>query len=134
MLGRALLTWLVLLVVAFLNGTFRELVLVPRVGTQVGHVVSTLMLSAAIFAVAYAVIPWIAPGSVRSALWIGAAWLCLTLAFELGFGRLLGKPWSELMADYDLSAGRIWILVLVATALAPFLAANLRRVLPPDGP
>ena len=118
MIWRALLTWLALLVGAFLNGTFRELVLVPRIGPRAAHVVSCLTLSGIILAVAYALIPWIAPGGASQAVWIGGAWLCLTLAFELGFGRMRGKPWSELLADYDLSAGRLWVLVLVVTALA----------------
>ena len=35
------------------------------------------------------------------------------MLFELGFGHwVAGHPWSRLLADYDLLAGRIWVLVL----------------------
>jgi hypothetical protein len=45
------------------------------------------------------------------------------LWFEFGFGHyVLGTPWAELLADYDLSRGRIWVLVPIATAAAPALA------------
>jgi hypothetical protein len=32
---------------------------------------------------------------------------------------LFGKAWNELTQDYDVSRGRIWILVLLTTAVAP---------------
>jgi hypothetical protein len=33
---------------------------------------------------------------------------------------------SSLVADYDLTRGRIWILVLIVTLLAPVRTARLR--------
>lgn len=123
---RALVVWLGLLVVAVMNGAFREYVLVPRFGAQPGHVISTLMLCAGIVIVTYLTVPWIRPASARSATAIGLAWLILTLAFEFGFGRLRDRSWAELLVDYNVLHGRIWVLVLVATLLAPLLMARAR--------
>jgi hypothetical protein len=54
-------------------------------------------------------------------------WVALTLAFEFLAGHyLFHKPWAALLADYDLSRGRIWILVLVATLLMPLWLARER--------
>jgi len=131
---RALVIWFALLLVAVANGAFREALLIPRFGSQAGHVVSTLMLCAGILIVTYLAMPWIRPGSLRDAIAIGLAWLVLTLAFEFGFGRARGKPWAELLADYDVLRGRIWVLVLVTTAVAPYLAARARGFLPPHAP
>ena len=50
----------------------------------------------------------------------------LTLAFEVGAGRLSGKPWSVVLADYDLLRGRIWVLVPIVTFLAPLWVGRLR--------
>jgi hypothetical protein len=44
-----------------------------------------------------------------------------------GFGKL----WRELVADYDLSRGRIGIAVLVVTLFAPSGAARLRGIVGP---
>jgi hypothetical protein len=33
--------------------------------------------------------------------------------------NLLDRPSSVLLADYDLTAGQIWVLVPIATAVAP---------------
>jgi hypothetical protein len=50
-------------------------------------------------------------------------WLLLTLAFEFLAGHsLFGKPWDMLLADYDVVRGRIWVLVLMSTLLAPMWA------------
>jgi hypothetical protein len=118
--GRAVAIWTGLLVIAVANGALRDVLIVPRLGPQAGHVISTLVLSAVIVAVAFVSIRWIAPPDRAGALRVGGLWVVLTLAFELLAGHwLFGKSWSDLFADYDLAAGRVWILVLVATLLAP---------------
>ena len=123
---RALVIWFALLLVAVANGAFRETMLIPRFGSQTSHIASTLMLCAGILIVTYLAVPWIRPGSLRDTIAIGLAWLVLTLAFEFGFGRARGKPWAELLADYDVFKGRIWVVVLLTTAVAPYLTARAR--------
>lgn len=123
MLPRALTVWVALLVVAVMNGGFRVAFLEPSLGPYAGHVVSTLILSAAICLIAWLSINWIRPHGNRDALLIGSVWLGLTLAFEFLAGRyLFGNPWAALFADYNFLQGRIWILVLLATFLAPVVA------------
>lgn len=127
LLLRALLVWLVMLIVASLNGAFREALLVPRLGDPIGRAISTVMLSALVLLLAWFTIQWIAPPSTRDAWMIGALWVALTLTFEFVGGHyLFGKPWAELTADYDVLRGRIWIVVLITTAVAPRLASAMR--------
>jgi hypothetical protein len=48
--------------------------------------------------------------------------VALTVLFEFIFGRLVMKhPWSKLLADYNLLAGRLWLLVLLWLVIAPVL-------------
>lgn len=123
---RALVIWLALLVVAVLNGGFREGVLTPRMGETLAHGVSSVTLSAAILVVTWLAIPWIRPALPHDTIAIGLGWLALTLAFEFGLGRLRGRSWLELLVDYNVLRGRIWVLVLVSTALAPYVTARGR--------
>ena len=119
---RALTVWLLLLLLAVLNGALREEALVPWFGPKAAHLISTLLLSGLILGATALTIGWIAPGSSAGALGVGALWLLLTLAFEFLAGHFVfHKPWPELLADYDLTRGRIWILVLLVTFLAPWL-------------
>lgn len=127
---RAFLIWLALLVVAVLNGGLREGVLTPRMGQTVAHGISSIMLSAAILVVTWIAIPWIRPATPRDVITIGLGWLALTLAFEFGFGRLRGATWPELLVDYNVFRGRIWVLVLMSTAVAPYVTARARGLLP----
>lgn len=125
---RAAAVWAVLLVAAVANGALREALIVPRLGAQAGHVISTVILCAAIAIIALLSIRWIAPRTRRGALWIGGVWLLLTLGFEFVAGHhVFGKTWEELLADYDLLGGRVWIFVPVATLLAPAWALGRRR-------
>jgi hypothetical protein len=126
---RALTIWSALLVFAILNGGLREAVLAPRFGAPVGHVLSTLVLCLAIVALSYFTTPWIHPVTPRQASAVGLLWLTLTLAFEFGFGALRGRSWAELLADYNLARGRVWVFVLITTAVAPVWAARVHGFL-----
>ena len=56
----------------------------------------------------------------RGALAIGATWAGIAAGFELGVGHFVdGKPWSDLLAEYNLAARRTGGLVLVASAAMP---------------
>lgn len=127
MMTRAFVAWVLLLVLAVLNGILRQALVVPRVGQTAAHVISTLALSAAIVAATWLVIPWIAPVTPRDAWNVGSLWVILTVAFEfLGGHYLFGQPWNRLVEDYKIGEGRIWILVLIAAFLAPRLMAGSR--------
>jgi hypothetical protein len=128
MVFRILAVWGLLLVVAVANGAVREFLLVPRLGAQTGHVVSTVILCAAILAVALLTIRWIAPRGRRGALWVGGTWLALTLVFEFLAGHyVFGNSWEKLFADYNLLRGHVWILVLITTLFAPAWAYGWKR-------
>jgi len=127
---KALVLWFGILVLAVLNGTLREKLLIPRLGSFAGLISSGTILSLCIFLVACAAVPWWGPLPVRQWLWIGAFWLLLTLVFEFGFGRMVEhKTWTELLEAYSFKGGNIWPLVLVATLISPWLAAKVRRAL-----
>jgi len=127
MVLRAIFIWFVLLVLAVLSGTFRQAVLLPRLCDGTAHVVSTLLLSAILFALACFSIGYIRPRTVGEAWLMGLLWVGLTVAFEFGVGHhLYGNSWRKLLADYNLAAGRIWVLVLLTDLLAPVVAFWLR--------
>jgi hypothetical protein len=133
MAARAVAVWWLLLLLAVLNGGVRDTWLSPRLGDPIGRAISTLLLCGLIFLATWLTIGWIRPASTGAALRVGALWVVLTLAFELGVGHYgFGKPWPVLLADYDLSRGRIWIAVLVVTLLAPLWTARLRGLMVPE--
>ena len=128
MVGRVVMVWFGILVLAVLNGAVREGLLVSRLGVGAAHVVSTVMLCALIVAATWLALPWLRPGTVAGAWQVGLCWVLMTLAFEFLAGHyLFGRSWEYLLADYDLLRGRIWVLVLVVTATAPALMFWLRR-------
>ena len=128
MLVRAVVAWGLLLGGAVLNGMFREAVLMPRSGRAVAHAISTVLLCLLIIGIGWPASAWVAPSTLQDAWIIGAVWLVLTLAFEFGAGHFMfGKSWTELMAEYNLLAGRIWVMVLVVTFMTPILTFTLRQ-------
>ena len=123
MLFKAFIVWILLLILAVLNGAIQDVFISPRLGEQTGHVISTVILCATIFLVAWLSIRWIGADSARDALLVGTQWVLLTVAFEFLAGHyLFGHTWERLLADYNLFRGRIWVFVLAANLLAPLWA------------
>jgi hypothetical protein len=130
---RALLIWLLLAALAVSAGIAREALLTPRIGAEAAHVVGTFVVVAAFLLAIGLTIGWIVPELAVSRLWlVGGLWLVLTVAFEFGFGHFVaGHSWSRLLRDYDVLAGRIWVLVLLTVLLAPVWLGHLRAGTPP---
>jgi len=127
MAAAVILSWVVLLIAAIVNGAVREAVVVPMMDPTRARAVSSFSLSASILVLAWFLVPWVGPSSPGQALAVGGGWLGLTLLFEFGFGHYVNKkPWPELLADYNVFRGRLWVLVLIVTFLSPWLIGNLR--------
>lgn len=125
--GKAFAVWLGILVLAVANGAFREAVLIPALGKRPAFVLSGVLLSAFILAAACLALPWFGRAPAVSYVAVGLGWLCLTLAFEILFGRFVrGQAWSQILETYTFKDGNIWPVVLLVTAAAPYLAARFR--------
>ena len=125
---RALSVWLLLAAVAVTGGILRQQLLVPKVGDAAAHLMGTAAVVAVFVVVIGLLVRWTAPGLEIRNLWIlGGFWTVLTVAFEFGFGHyVVGHPWSRLLHDYNLLAGRVWVFVLITLLLAPVILGRLR--------
>ena len=122
MLIRAGAVWFAIMLIAILNGAARDTLLVPRFGDLVARALSCFTLATLIVVVTWFSLQWMHPASVGDAWTIGVMWLAMTLIFEFVAGHYLFRTeWSTLLADYNIFAGRLWILVLVTTTVAPAL-------------
>ena len=126
-LAKAMLMWLVLLVVMMVNGVLRVLVLQPRLGESLARQGACVSGMLVIFVMTGLFVSRLGPFSRRELLKIGALWLVLTVAFEFLLGRFVsGASWEALLAEYDLTRGRLWPLVLSTTLIAPWLWGVVR--------
>jgi hypothetical protein len=119
--------WLGGVVIGVGNGVLRQAAYADRLGERAAHNVSGLTGVTA-FAAYFAWLQrrWPLPDG-RTARAVGGQWLALTVAFEFGFGRLVAKQsWAELLADYDVAAGRTWPFVLAWIAAGPEVTRRLR--------
>ncbi len=118
--------WLIFTGVAMVAGIVREMSLVPRIGELRAHQLGTLVVCATFLAVIAAFVRRTQP-STREAFCIGVSWVLLAIAFELGFGHYVdGLSWNRLFSDYDLSRGRLLLLVWLTVGAGPLV---LTRVL-----
>ena len=125
---KSVLAWIVILSLAILNGTLRDMVLVHALGPALARGVSGVVLCSVILAAAALAAPWLAKPPPRSFWWIGALWLVLTLAFETAVGYAEHQSWQRLLDAYTFQGGNLWPLVLVTTLIAPWVGARVRKV------
>jgi len=123
----SLVMWVVFVVVAILNGIFRESVITPKTNAYTGHVLSSIIFIILIFVLTTLFIRFfLTDYTSGELLWVGTMWLGLTICFEFLFGHYVaGHSWSHLLADYNLLKGRIWSLVLLSTFIAPYVCGRL---------
>jgi hypothetical protein len=122
------LAWLPLLVIAVLNGALRAGFYGRYLGELHAHQLASA-LGVVLFGIYIrAVIEYWRPESSRQALHIGLIWLGLTVAFEFLFMHYVaGHSWRALLHDYNIFAGRVWLVVLVWITLAPYVFYRLQR-------
>jgi hypothetical protein len=116
------LAWFPLVIIAILNGILREKGYKRFMSELRAHQLSTL-IGIVLVGVYVWIVELIWPiENSRQAILIGGIWLVLTILFEFGFGYfIMGNPWKKLFHDYNLFAGRVWLLFVIWTAVSPFM-------------
>jgi hypothetical protein len=128
MIARALAAWFVMLLVSMANGAIRDFTYGRHLDELTAHQLSTVSGVLLLGVVMWGFVRLNPPSSARQAASIGIGWMLLTIAFEfLFFHYAGGHSWAELIANYDVSAGRVWVVVLLWIAVAPSLFFRLQR-------
>ena len=123
-----ILAWFPMIIIAIANGLFREKFLAKRLSELQAH-----QLSTATMIILFGIYVWVLfkiwpPISANQAIFIGLIWLWLTIIFEFLFGHyVVGHPWDRLLNDYNILRGRVWILVLIWIAVAPYIMYQLQE-------
>jgi hypothetical protein len=123
-----MLAWFPMVFIAIANGALREGWYGKHVSELRAHQISTVtgVLLFGIY-IWMLIRIWI-PTSSRQAITIGLVWLGMTVAFEFLFGHYVAKrSWHELLRDYNILAGRIWLVVLVRVTIAPYVFHRLQQ-------
>ncbi len=127
MILRYILGWFVLLIAAIINGAIRDKVYKESLGELTAHQVSTLT-GILLFGVVIWGMNRVWPiESSRQAWTIGLIWLVMTMCFEfLFFHYVTGHPWSELLGNYNIFEGRVWVMLLLWVLVAPYIFWRMR--------
>jgi len=129
MAQKSLEVWLFVSVAAMMNGMFRSLFLVPRIGDHTAHVLSVLLLMIMVLLLSSVLVNRMMREYVNSDLFlIGLLWVALSVSVDFLFEfYVMDVPWRVILHDYNLFSGRIWILVLVTEFIGPWFMASNRR-------
>jgi len=113
--------WFAMLLVSVVNGVLRDFTYGRHMDELSAHQLSTAASVLLLGLLIRGYTRFCAPASAREAVFIGLLWLLLTVAFEfLFFHYAGGHSWSALLDNYNLMRGRVWPVVLVWIAIAPY--------------
>ena len=121
-----LLLWLPMIAIAFANAALREILLRKYLAEQAAHQVSTITLILFVSVYAWFVFPFLRIINDRQAVIVGLVWMVLTMAFEFTLGRILKQSWNSLFQQYNIFAGRIWLLFILYLLWLPYLVYAVR--------
>ena len=122
------LAWLGMIPLAIANGVLRQAWYGQYLDELAAHQVSTFTAMLLFGIYISAVMRWSPPRSNAQAVSIGLMWFGFTVLFEFLLGRYIaGHSWRALVQDYNLFAGRVWLLALLFIAAAPYVFHRLEN-------
>lgn len=126
--SRALFGWLFIVVAESVHGTFRRLLLEPRIGDLPARQISVVTGSVIIFIIALLCIRWIGARTFAEQFKLGLLWAVLMFAFEIGIGFMLGYGWERILSDFNPAKGGFLLVGFLFMAVSPMLAVRIRKV------
>jgi hypothetical protein len=124
---RAIAVWIIMVILAIVNGFFRENVLLANIGQNFALVFSGISLSVLIFIAIYLTFPLFNKQDNKTYLLIGLEWVSMTLLFEFIFGHyVIGKSWSEILEVFDIISGNLFIVVLLTSLFSPIIISKIK--------
>ena len=124
-----LAAWLVMLLVSVANGAVRDFTYGRHLNELAAHQLSTAASVLLLGGVIWIFVRLYPPSSGSQAISIGLSWMALTVAFEFLFFHFVGgHSWSGLLANYDILKGRVWVLVPLWLAVAPYAFFRIRSL------
>jgi len=123
-----LIAWFVMLLVSIANGAIRDFTYGKHLDELTTHQLSTLSSVLLLSIIIWGYLKLYRPSSGKEAVLMGILWMGLTVAFEfLFFHYIGGHSWSELLGNYNIFKGRVWVVVLAWLAIAPYLFFRFSR-------
>jgi len=121
MIPKYFLAWFGMMILAIINGGFRDFVYKAHVGDLPAHQISTVIL-VLLLAGYFRVLTNIWPIKSASQAWvIGGSWFLMTEVFEFGMGFMAGASWSKLFYAYNIFAGQVWIFIPLWVLAGPYV-------------
>ena len=96
---RAILVWLLIMLVETVHGVARGLLLVPRVGEEMASRIGWPVGMILVLLISAAAIRWVRLRGTRALLAVGAVWAVLTIGFEFLIGHLRGMSAAAMLAS-----------------------------------
>jgi hypothetical protein len=122
------LLWIPMVFIAIANGLVRQAWYGRHLSELRAHQISSLTGLILFGLYIWLSLRWFRPATAAQALVIGFLWLGLTVAFEFLFGHYVaGHSWSQLLRDYNIRAGRLWVMIPLWVTLAPYLFYRWQR-------
>jgi hypothetical protein len=125
---RAIAILLLIIVAESINGTIRRIWIVPALDELRSHQLGVLTASALILFIAWLTARWLDARTFKAQLQIGVLWVVLMLCFEFGVGLAIGNSMQQMLAEYDLSRGRLMGLGFLVLLFAPALGARITNL------
>lgn len=113
------------MLVETIHGILRGLLLVPLTDQIRANQIGVAVGSSLILLVTLFTINWIGAVRTSALLKVGAIWVLLTIAFEVGLGYAFGG-WERVYMDYDPRQGGLMPIGLFIMLFSPLIARRVR--------
>lgn len=125
-----ILAWFPMILIAIINGFFREKFLANYFNNLQAHQLSSISMIMLLGIYIWILFKVFFPISASQSIFIGLIWLLFTIIFEFLFGYYaMGNSWNKLLSDYNILKGKVWVFVLIWIAIAPYIIYQIQQVI-----
>jgi hypothetical protein len=126
---KSILIWFSILVLAILNGAFRNYITTPLIGEKYSRPMSGITLCGLIFIDSLFFIPLLGKGLKRTYIQMGILWVLLTIIFETILGLVQGMSFNKIINAYNITTGDLWLIVVLFIGFVPMIIAKMKHII-----
>jgi hypothetical protein len=126
---KSILIWFSILVLAILNGAFRNYVMTPFIGEKHSRPISGITLCCLIFIVSFFLLPLLGKGLKKTYIHMGILWVLLTIIFETILGLVQGMSFNKIINAYNITTGDLWLIVVLFIGFVPIIIAKMKQII-----
>ena len=126
---KSMLIWTSIIILIIANSLLRQFVLEPNIVEKMVHPINIIILCCLIFTISFIFIPKLGKGTKQNYIKMGLLWFLCIIVTGISIGLISGDTITDFLELYDITKGKLWIIVDIFIGITPYFVAKIKRII-----